>query len=59
MTIELKKVVNTNHLKFTLIDTNKPDMEHMLLFNVFGTLCSPISDFTGNNSDKLTKLDRL
>lgn len=32
--VELKSVVSTNHLKITIVDSNKPDMEHMLLFNL-------------------------
>lgn len=58
MTIQLKKVVSTNKLRFTLVDTSKPDLEHMLLVNVFGTLCTSISTFT-NKTSKSTKLDRL
>lgn len=57
--ISLKNVVSTNKLKFTIIETNKPDLEHMLVINVFGTLCNPISNFTNQTPTKMTKLDRL
>lgn len=57
--VELKKPISTNKLKFIIIETNKPDEEHMLLMKIYGTLCYSIKQLTQRGETSLTKLDKL
>jgi len=37
MMINLKNVVATTKIRFSFIEYNKSDLEHMMLMNIFGT----------------------